>query len=241
MAGITISVSNDKLSNPQQFIEEVNEAFKSTMPPIGFEIAQGEDVAVFAKVFNSAEHSYRGKRISCKNAKSFAPLTYAAVEIYTIERDKFPIVLFFKSILDIEDFAEGYLRAIETTPPPTDSYIEPVSVQEAAETEPVESVTSPRKAKRKRGRYYEVNPFAEALLDTMLKITLAVGWTMAIATIVASIFIAIDMDAYYIIFLGILAAAFLLLLYYSSWAIYKVIINISRNLFNINERLTDCE
>lgn len=238
-----ITVSQEKLANAPQLIEEVKEAFNTSIPPISIQISNRADVNAFATIFKSAEHSYHGKRISCKNAKSFAPSTYAAVEIYTLENDRFPIELFFKSIQDIEDFAEGYIWAVETTPAPIEVSPEPEPAQETiAEEEHTVARTAPRENRRTvRRDSFEVNPFAETLLDTMLKIVLTVGWILAIGSIIVSIFIAVDMEAYYIIILGVLAAAIILLTYYFVWAINKVVINMSRSLYNINERLKDNE
>lgn len=238
-----INVSHEKLAHAPQFIEEVKEAFNTSIPPISIQIDNREDVKSFAMIFKSKEHSYHGKRISCKNAKSFAPSTYAAVEIYTLENDRFPIELFFKSIQDLEDFADGYLRAVETVPAPTERTLEPTPTpQKVIKEEHTVTGTSPRENKRNvRRDSYEVNPFAETLLDTVLKIVLVIGWTLAVGSIVVSIFLAAEMEQYFIILLGVLGAAIILLTYYSVWAINKVIINMSRSLYNINERLKDNE
>ncbi len=88
---------------------------------------------------------------------------------------------------------------------------------------------------------YAVNPMAEDILDTILKINLILGWVLALAALVGSIVLAASEELYFIIVLGILAGALILLITYLIWARFKVIINISRNLFNINSKLKEKE
>lgn len=239
-----ITISREKLADAHRLVEEVEEAFNTSIPPISIQISNRADVKAFATVFRSAEHSYQGKRISCSNAKSYAPSTYAAVEIYTLEDNKFPIVLFFKTLQDIEDFAEGYLRAVETVPSPSRRIVEPEPVpQETAFNEEHKAARiAPEKSTRiVRRDSFEVNPFAETFLDTMLTILLVAGWIFAIGLLASCVFIAFKGRMYYYIPVGILLAAAILLSYYFIWAINKVIINMSRSLYNINERLKDME
>lgn len=240
---MTISISKKSLENASKLVAEVKEAFNTSVPPVCITINNRDEVKAFATIFKSAEHSYHGKRITCKNAKSFAPSTYAAAEIYTLESDRFPIDLFFKSIEDVKDFADGYLRAVETIPAPIERVPEVEHAQKAVPEENA-AIIKPRESDKKNiihRHYYEVNPFAETLLDTMLKIMLTIGWILAIGSIGASIYLAAEMEEHYIIVLGILAATAILLTYYFVWAINKVVINMSRSLYNINESLKDIE
>lgn len=84
---------------------------------------------------------------------------------------------------------------------------------------------------------YPVNPNAESLLNACLNIMLAFGWILALAGLGISIFYAVEMEQYYFIAIGVFGAAFILFCFYCMWATYKLFINMSRNLFNINERL----
>ncbi|MBQ7708868.1 MAG: hypothetical protein IJT74_02985 [Bacteroidales bacterium] len=94
--------------------QEIRDAFKTAVPPICIEMGRRDDVEAFAMLFETALHTYSGKSISCKNAKSNAPSSYTAEELWMLEKDKYPVELFFKSAEDIEDFAEGYLNAAGT-------------------------------------------------------------------------------------------------------------------------------
>lgn len=238
-----ITVSQEKLANASLLIEEVKEAFNTSVPPISILISNRADLKAFATIFKSAEHSYHGKRISCKNAKSIAPSTYAAAEIYTLENDRFPIELYFKATQDLEDFADGYLRAVATVPAPVERIHEPIAKERTTiEEEQTTGKSTPKEHRRTVLRdKYEVNPFAETFLDTVLKIYMVFGWILAIGSIAVSIFLAAEMESYYIILLGVLAAALFLLTYYFIWAINKVVINMSRSLYNINENLKNAE
>ena len=152
---MTITISKSKLENESQLIEEIKDAFNTAIPPICIALDNREDIKVFASIFKSPEHGYHGKRISCKNAKSYAPSTYAAAEIYTLETDKFPIELFFKSIQDLEDFADGYLRAVETIPAPIERIPEQTPKEEShAEKESAIVKSTSREHKK---RYIGIN------------------------------------------------------------------------------------
>lgn len=84
---------------------------------------------------------------------------------------------------------------------------------------------------------YSVNPKAESLLNVCLTILLVLGWIVAIAAIAAAVFYAVEEEEYIYIGAGILGAAIILFFFYCVWATYKLFINMSRNLFNINEQL----
>lgn len=86
-------------------------------------------------------------------------------------------------------------------------------------------------------KYYSVNPKAESLLNACLTILLVLGWIVAVAAVAVAVFFAIEEELYILIGAGVLGAALILFSFYCTWATYKLFINISRNLFNINEQL----
>ena len=230
MSRTVITVSQSKLSDANAFIEEVKEAFNSAIPPVYFEINSREEVEAFANLFKSTEHGYFGKKISCKSANSFAPSNYTAAEIYSLNADKYPIELSFKSIANLQDFAVGYMKAVDTLPTP------------APETSVPQSSENPGKkeARKPTPDMYEVNPFAEKYLNFFLTIHLIIGWVLAIIIVVSGIVLGTSSYSEFsllFIFAGILAGILILYSTYSLWAVNKVVINMSRNLFNINERL----
>lgn len=231
MSRTVITVSQSKLSDANAFIEEVKEAFNSAIPPVYFEISSREEVEAFANLFKSTEHGYFGKKISCKSANSFAPSNYTAAEIYSLNADKYPIEMSFKSIANLQDFAVGYMKAVDTLPAP------------APETSATQS--SEKKGPRKpTPDMYEVNPFAEKYLNFFLTIHLIIGWVLAIISVVCGIVFGCSSYSEFsllFIFAGIFAGILILYSTYSLWAVNKVVINMSRNLFNINERLKNRE
>ena len=231
MSKTVITVSQSKLSDANAFIEEVKEAFNSAIPPVYFEISSREEVEAFANLFKSTEHGYFGKKISCKSANSFAPANYAAAEIYSLNADKYPIELSFKSIANLQDFAVGYMKAVDTLPAPTPE----TSVPQSSEK---------KEARKPTPDMYEVNPFAEKYLNFFLTIHLIIGWVLAIISVVSGIVLGTSSYSEFsllFIFAGILAGILILYSTYSLWAVNKVVINMSRNLFNINERLKNKE
>ena len=230
MSKTVITVSQSKLSDANAFIEEVKEVFNSAIPPVYFEISSREEVEAFANLFKSTEHGYFGKKISCKSANSFAPANYTAAEIYSLKADKYPIELSFKSIANLQDFAVGYMKAVDTLPTP------------APETSVPQSSENPGKkeARKPTPDMYEVNPFAEKYLNFFLTIHLIIGWVLAIISVVSGIVLGCSSYGEFTllyIFAGIIAGIIILFSTYSLWAVNKVVINMSRNLFNINERL----
>ena len=230
MSRTAITVSQSKLSDANAFIEEVKEAFYSAIPPVYFEISSREEVEAFANLFKSTEHGYFGKKISCKSANSFAPSNYTAAEIYSFKADKYPIELSFKSIVNLQDFAVGYMKAVDTLTAP------------APETSVPQSSENPEKKESRKPTpdMYEVNPFAEKYLNFFLTIHLIIGWVLAIISVVSGIVLGTssysEFSPFYI-FAGIFVGIIILFSTYSLWAVNKVVINMSRNLFNINERL----
>lgn len=227
MSKTVITVSQSKLSDANAFIEEVKEVFNSAIPPVYFEISSREEVEAFANLFKSTEHGYFGKKISCKSANSFAPANYTAAEIYSLNADKYPIELSFKSIANLQDFAVGYMKAVDTLPAPTPETSVPQSSEKKEPRKPTPDM-------------YEVNPFAEKYLNFFLTIHLIIGWVLAIIIVVSGIVLGSSSYSEFsllFIFAGIFAGILILFLTYSLWAVNKVVINMSRNLFNINERI----
>ena len=230
MSKTVITVSQSKLSDANAFIEEVKEVFNSAIPPVYFEISSREEVEAFANLFKSTEHGYFGKKISCKSANSFAPANFTAAEIYSLKADKYPIELSFKSIANLQDFAVGYMKAVDTLPAP----VPETSVPQSSEN------PEKKEARKPTPDMYEVNPFAEKYLNFFLTIHLIIGWVLAIISVVCGIVLGTSSYSEFsllFIFAGIFAGILILFLTYSLWAVNKVVINMSRNLFNINERL----
>ena len=231
MSKTVITVSQSKLSDANAFIEEVKEVFNSAIPPVYFEISSREEVEAFANLFKSTEHGYFGKKISCKSANSFAPANYTAAEIYSLKADTYPIELSFKSIANLQDFAVGYMKAVDTLPAPTPETSAPQSSEKKEPRKPTPDM-------------YEVNPFAEKYLNFFLTIHLIVGWVLAIISVVSGIVLGCSSYGEFTllyIFAGIIAGIIILFSTYSLWAVNKVVINMSRNLFNINERIKNKE
>lgn len=234
MSRTVITVSQSKLSDANAFIEEVKEAFNSAIPPVYFEISSRKEVEAFANLFKSTEHGYFGKKISCKSANSFAPANYTAAEIYSLNADKYPIELSFKSIANLQDFAVGYMKAVDTLPAP----VPETSVPQSSEN------PEKKEARKPTPDMYEVNPFAEKYLNFFLTIHLIIGWVLAIFSVVSGIVLGCSSYGKFsllYIFAGIIAGIIILFSTYSLWAVNKVVINMSRNLFNINERIKNKE
>lgn len=83
---------------------------------------------------------------------------------------------------------------------------------------------------------YKVSPLAENILDIILKVFLIIIIVGAIITAIVGIVIAINEEEWAPMLL-VLAAAGAVGLGYIVWALGKVVINISRNLYNINDAL----
>ena len=94
-------------------------------------------------------------------------------------------------------------------------------------------------------KQYPVNPLAEKILDNILKTNLVLSWIIGILLI----FGGISGGAYMLddgmfeglgvvlILLSIVGGVLIILLGYHRWALGKVQINISRNLFSINKKI----
>lgn len=84
---------------------------------------------------------------------------------------------------------------------------------------------------------YSVNPNAENVLNGVAATILVIGWIFAIAGIVVGIAAAVQQGEWIYALAGVLGGGFILLLFYIIWAELKVIINISRSLYNIQDDL----
>lgn len=83
---------------------------------------------------------------------------------------------------------------------------------------------------------YDVNPRAETILNTAIKVGFVIYCIICIAGFLGGIIASVSEyeGIYLLISLGSL---FLFLIALILWAFGKVLINISRNLFNINEEI----
>ncbi len=84
---------------------------------------------------------------------------------------------------------------------------------------------------------YSVNPNAENVLNGVAATILVIGWIFGIVGIIAGIAAAIDQGEWFYALAGFLGGGLILLTFYIVWAELKVIINISRSLYNINDEL----
>ncbi len=85
---------------------------------------------------------------------------------------------------------------------------------------------------------YSVNPNAESILNGVASVGLAIGWVLAIISIIVGIAVAYEEDIVGYALIGILAGGVILLIAYITWAQLKVIVNISRSLYNINDAIS---
>lgn len=87
---------------------------------------------------------------------------------------------------------------------------------------------------------YAVNPLAEKILDRILNVWLIVGWVVSIVSVVLlSAYLSEEaFDSLFLSFLvGLIAGAVNLLVVYFIWALGKLYVNISQNLFILNEKI----
>ncbi len=84
---------------------------------------------------------------------------------------------------------------------------------------------------------YSVNPNAEYVLSGVATAILVIGWIFAIAGIIVGIVAAAEQGEWAYFLAGVLGGGLILLVFYIIWAELKVIINISRNLYNIQDEL----
>ncbi len=236
----TILITSDSIQDPDKLIETIRSAFNNEIPPVWFSFERRDVIEAFTKAVRSDNRGFYGKRALCHHAKNAMQINLTANEVFTLSLDKYPVSLGFKSIGDLEDFAVGYTLAAENAPgwipaPSEEAKAEDKS-KKAVDTKAVNEKID-MSAPRDSIKEYPVNPLAESIMDTILKISVFVGWIFAILAVVIGIFWSIETSTVYWAFIGIIAGAIILILYYSAWALNKVIVNISRNLFNINEQL----
>lgn len=84
---------------------------------------------------------------------------------------------------------------------------------------------------------YEVNPTAENVLDTVLKVFLVIGLVGAAITVIVAIGISDKWNEWAPLKALLPIAVFTAVAVFILWAVGKVMINISRNLYNINDAL----
>ena len=194
---MSVLISNTDYSNIPAFADEVRSAFKSAVPPVCIAIDTKENVELFTQMFPS-ERGYLGKRVACKHAMIGSFNNFSINEIFSFGEERFPIQLSFKQISELEDFAKGWQRAIEkaatpvvepSTTAPVEETKKNAEKAERAEEERVkdnQQNTVTQKAKAEElPKQYPVNPFAESILDTLLKINLVFGWILAIGGFIA--------------------------------------------------------
>ena len=255
-------ITNTDFSSVSAFAGEVRKAFESAIPPVVISIDKRENVEPFTALFQS-ERGYLGKRVSCKHAKSGSFGNFTINELFSFDEDRFPILLSFKQIAELEDFAKGWARTFERAAAPVEQTQPLAAVQGTEQSQmPKQEVPNTNKgritldevkaeqdnatasSKTVAGiqvvvQEFTVNPFAESILDTCLKLELILGWILAIGAFFVGIIGATNGDGLEGLYIGISipAAALILLVSYIIWARGKIIINISRNLFNINAKL----
>lgn len=86
-------------------------------------------------------------------------------------------------------------------------------------------------------REYLVNPSAESILSSVAGVILAFGWVLAIIGIAVGIFAAKEEGVIIYAIAGVVGGAIILFSFYVLWAQLKVIVNMSRSLYNINDAL----
>ena len=87
----------------------------------------------------------------------------------------------------------------------------------------------------KRNKKYMVDPGAETVLSIVTSITLIFGILVSVAFLVVGDLLADLFDVEIVLYAGIAVCLISLCITYVSWAKQKVIVNISRSLYNINE------
>ena len=151
-----------------------------------------------------------------------------------------PNTIYFKNANEMRTFASAFETFI--TEPTNQSLIENLKndadKQDKTPTDTQEYIAKQMQADRGSTQQYPVNPLAENILDSVLKIFLILGWILAIVCVAIGVASAIfDEDGLWLLIC--LGAPIILLLFYFVWARIKVIINISRNLFAIRNQLSD--
>ena len=83
---------------------------------------------------------------------------------------------------------------------------------------------------------YDVNPAAESIISTLATVILVVGCIGGFIIFVMCLAMVNNLGAG-MIFAGLFGGGLFALIFVLQWAILRVVVNISRNLFNINDQL----
>ena len=228
MANIT--VNKQQLERPE-FREEIISVL-NTSPSAIFEIANREDLDGFVKVFDPGQKGFLGRKISCKHAKSNMSMNYLAKEIYLFTSDKYPLEISFKSAEDLEDFAVGYTKAAQTIPVPADT-----PVVDSPKTPSVQGRPSGSTQSKPDLDDPSVNRRAESFLNTVLVVLKVFTWITAIGLVTTAIINIVTDGITGLAFGFFFGAGLIVLYYYLIWAVFKVFLNMSNNLFGIREDL----
>ena len=181
----------------------------------------------------------------CIAQGSSMPTSYTVKDIYFFNKNRFPVIFLFKTINEIEDFAIGWKRLTETTPLPvsTEPGTESPSHEPFQEGNALLATTSAeRKEKKKEPK---VNPMAETILDFVSQFWIAIGWIISISLLIVGFILGFELcdEEWYGVLIGLvfgtLAGGLSLITYYFLWATVKIVINISNNLYRIDEKLGD--
>ena len=233
------AITRQAIEKPS-FIEDINNALNSA-PSVCFSISNREDLNAFVKAIAPKQKGYLGRKISCKHANSNMPMNYSAKEIFSFTSDKYPLELHFKSQQDLEDFAIGYDKAAQTIPAPKEVVNSEKIVISAADP----ANKGRRQEEARRGTTesnqdkYSANPRAEGFLNTLLIILKIVSWVLAIGSILFAIVSVLEGLNPLFVLSGFLGGGLILLYYYFIWALFKVVLNISNNLFGIRAEIKD--
>lgn len=87
---------------------------------------------------------------------------------------------------------------------------------------------------------FEVNPNAEKILNSIATAFIVVSWIIGIILIIVGIIVASEGSSFEMpaAIAGIVFGVIQILIGYIAWASLKVVVNISRNLYNINSNLS---
>lgn len=158
-----------------------------------------------------------------------------------------PNTIYFKNANEMRTFASAFETFI--TEPTNQSLIENLKKdadkQDKTPTDTQEYIAKQMQADSSSTQQYPVNPLAEKILDNILKTNLTFSWIIGIFVIIASLIGGsymiedglLEGVGYIFLLFGTVIGVIIILLGYYRWALGKVQINISRNLFNINSKL----
>lgn len=225
-----------KEKHGKRILEEVKEQFKEGSISARAHFETMADIEDFAAVVGQEyslvgiEAAPEGSTFECKISGMLSSKQYPVKKIMY----NTPCYVSFEDLGEVKLFAATVKEYLSQ---------EAKNKAEKAERERVkdnqQNAVTQRAQAEELPKQYPVNPLAENILDTLLKINLIFGWVLAIGGFIAVCIISISEEAYPAILLGILGGAIILFITYVIWARVKVSINISRNLFNINEKIKD--